>query len=206
MMLRLARAPARRHRLPIIDSTLPSSVSSSTWSAIEPNIPGSFEKTSLSGPIFWMVLELGEQVVEAELTLAGCARRLLRPVARRPPPRSPSPGRRCRPCPGCGTRDPPGGTLPGGRRTLAVPMNLIGTPVTALTARAAPPRASPSSLVSTTPSIELLVEGLGDVDGVPAHQGVADQQRVGRRDFSAESPPAPPSALRRRRGGRPCRR
>jgi hypothetical protein len=56
---------------------------------------------------------------------------------------------------------------------------LIGTPVTAFTASAAPPRASPSSLVSTTPSSSsALREGLGHVHGVAAHQRVADQQRV----------------------------
>ena len=33
-----------------------------------------------------------------------------------------------------------------------MPMNLIGTPVTCLTDSAAPPRASPSSLVMITPS------------------------------------------------------
>ena len=37
-------------------------------------------------------------------------------------------------------------------RCSPVPTNLIGTPVTDLTDRAAPPRASPSSLVMITPS------------------------------------------------------
>ena len=47
----------------------------------------------------------------------------------------------------------PSGRNSSSRSTLSpVPTNLMGTPVTAFTARAAPPRASPSSLVSTSPS------------------------------------------------------
>ena len=52
--------------------------------------------------------------------------------------------------------------------------------VTAFTASAAPPRASPSSLVSTRPSrARRSAKALRDVHGVAAHQRVADQQRVG---------------------------
>ena len=48
--------------------------------------------------------------------------------------------------------------MPSGRNSSSrsddspIPTNLIGLPVTALTDSAAPPRASPSSLVSITPS------------------------------------------------------
>ena len=54
---------------------------------------------------------------------------------------------------------------------------MIGSPVTALTDSAAPPRASPSSLVMMTPSnCDGLVELLGDVDGVLAGHRVDDEQ------------------------------
>ena len=58
-----------------------------------------------------------------------------------------------------------------------VEANRIGLPVTALTDSAAPPRASPSSLVITTPSnCDGLGELLGDVDGVLAGHRVDDEQ------------------------------
>ena len=61
------------------------------------------------------------------------------------------------------------------------PANLIGLPVTWRTDSAAPPRASPSSLVRTTPvSGSALVERLGDVDRVLALHRVDDEQRLDR--------------------------
>ena len=85
--------------------------------------------------------------------------------------------------------------------------NMIGLPVTALTDRAAPPRASPSSLVITTPSkFDALGELLGDVDRVLTGHRVDDQQHRVRLDRVARSPPARPSALRRCAAGRRCRR
>ena len=60
-----------------------------------------------------------------------------------------------------------------------VEANRIGLPVTALTDSAAPPRASPSSLVMTTPSKSTdLGELLGDVDRVLAGHRVDDEQDV----------------------------
>ena len=60
-----------------------------------------------------------------------------------------------------------------------VDANRIGLPVTALTDSAAPPRASPSSLVMTTPSNCATVgELLGHVDRVLAGHGVDDEQHV----------------------------
>ena len=60
---------------------------------------------------------------------------------------------------------------------------MIGLPVTALTDSAAPPRASPSSLVMITPSnCDDLGELLGDVDRVLAGHGVDDEQDVVRLD------------------------
>ena len=57
-----------------------------------------------------------------------------------------------------------------------VPANLMGLPVTARMDRAAPPRASPSSLVSMTPvNVQRLVKGLGGVDRVLADHGVHHQ-------------------------------
>ena len=59
--------------------------------------------------------------------------------------------------------------------------NLIGFPVTALTERAAPPRASPSSFVRTTPSnATLLVERLRDGHGLLARHRVEHEQDVRR--------------------------
>ncbi len=56
---------------------------------------------------------------------------------------------------------------------------MIGLPVIALTDSAAPPRASPSSLVMTTPSnCTDLGELLGDVDRVLAGHRVDDEQHV----------------------------
>ena len=55
----------------------------------------------------------------------------------------------------------------------------IGLPTTPLTERAAPPRASPSSLERITRvERERLVEGLGGRHGVLADHGVDDQERV----------------------------
>ncbi len=53
----------------------------------------------------------------------------------------------------------------------------MGLPVTASTESAAPPRVSPSVLVRITPSdADLLIEGLGHVDGFLTGHGVHDQQ------------------------------
>ena len=84
--------------------------------------------------------------------------------------------------------------------------SLIGLPVTARIDSAAPPRASPSTRVRTMPVMPTrLVEGLGDVDGVLAGQAVGDEQRLVRVAMSRICRPSPPSALRRRGGGRRCR-
>ena len=65
---------------------------------------------------------------------------------------------------------------------------MIGLPVTALTESAAPPRASPSSLVITTPSKSArLGEALGDVDGVLAGHRVDDEEDVVRLGHLADS-------------------
>ena len=62
------------------------------------------------------------------------------------------------------------------------PANLIGAPVTARTDSAAPPRASPSSLVSTTPvSGSASRNALRGVDRVLARHRVDDEQRLDRR-------------------------
>ena len=62
-----------------------------------------------------------------------------------------------------------------------VEANMIGLPVTAFTDSAAPPRASPSSLLITTPSnCTACGEPLGDVDRVLAGHRVDDEQHVGR--------------------------
>ncbi len=67
------------------------------------------------------------------------------------------------------------------------PMNLIGLSVTALMESAAPPRASPSVLVSTiTADVQGLVERLGDVDRILAGHRIGHQQDVGRIDGLAD--------------------
>ena len=84
---------------------------------------------------------------------------------------------------------------------------MIGLPVTALTDSAAPPRASPSSLVITTPSNWTdLGELLGHVDRVLAGHGVDDEQDVVGLDPLLRCRPARASAPRRRAGARWCRR
>ncbi len=65
--------------------------------------------------------------------------------------------------------------------------NRIGFPVTALTDSAAPPRASPSSLLITTPSnCTASAKLLGDVDGVLTGHRVDDEQDVVRADGLAD--------------------
>ena len=60
-----------------------------------------------------------------------------------------------------------------------VEASLIGLPVTARTESAAPPRASPSSFVSTNPvERDPLLERLGDVDRLLARHRVEDEQHV----------------------------
>ena len=63
----------------------------------------------------------------------------------------PRPATGCRPCRGCARPCARGGRARGRRASRATPANLIGLPVTWRTDSAAPPRASPSSLVRTTP-------------------------------------------------------
>ena len=69
------------------------------------------------------------------------------------------------------------------------PMNLIGTPVTSLIDRAAPPRASPSSLVRMhAVEFERIVERLGAVDGVLAGHRVDDEIDLVRPDLAVDLP------------------
>ena len=123
--------------------------------------------------------ELVEEVVEVELARAELALELLRlrlVVAASRPSRSgsctsPMPRIRCAIRSGwkrsnCSSRSP-------------VEANRIGLPVTALTDSAAPPRASPSSLVMTTPSKSHdLGERSRHVDRVLAGHRVDDEQDV----------------------------
>ena len=86
------------------------------------------------------------------------------------------------------------------------PANLIGLPVTARIDSAAPPRASPSIRVRTTPvSGDLVGEALGDVDRVLAGQRVDDEQDLVRAGRPRRPPSSRPSAPGRRGGGRRCR-
>ena len=58
-----------------------------------------------------------------------------------------------------------------------VPMKSIGLPVTCLTDRAAPPRASPSALVRITPvKLKCLIERLGGVHRVLTRHAVDDEE------------------------------
>ena len=64
-----------------------------------------------------------------------------------------------------------------------MPISTIGLPVIARIDKAAPPRASPSTRVSTMPVIaDALAKGFGDVDRVLAGHRIGDEQglvRVG---------------------------
>ena len=65
----------------------------------------------------------------------------------------------------------------------------IGLPTTPLTDSAAPPRASPSSLVRMTPlELERVVERLGGGHGVLPDHGVDDQERVVRLGCGGDVP------------------
>ena len=133
--------------------------------------------------------QLAEEVLEVELAgaqplLELAARRARRPRAR--PSRSASARRPCR-----GSAAPCG--RGGSARTASsfspVEANRIGLPVTARTDSAAPPRASPSSLVRTTPSRRTVGrELLGDVDRVLAGHRVDDEQHLVGLDRLARSP------------------
>ena len=62
-------------------------------------------------------------------------------------------------------------------------MNLIGLPVMCRTDNAAPPRASPSTLVSTTPGQrQRIVEGFGGIGGVLTGHGIDHEQGLDRID------------------------
>jgi hypothetical protein len=67
------------------------------------------------------------------------------------------------------------------------PRNLIGLPVMARTDKAAPPRASPSTLVRITPVSGRLVEGLGGVGGILTGHGVHHEQRFHRIDRGVQA-------------------
>ena len=75
---------------------------------------------------------------------------------------------------------------------------------TALTDSAAPPRASPSSFLITTPSSRRVAELLGDIDSVLAGHGVDHEQR-GRPDLVADLADLPISSSSTA-GDRRCRR
>ena len=83
-----------------------------------------------------------------------------------------------------------------------VDANMIGRPVMDATESAAPPRASPSSLVSTTPrEVDALLERAGRRDRVLADHRVDDEQHlVGVHGLADVATPAS-SARRRCRGG-----
>ena len=84
----------------------------------------------------------------AALDLVG---QLLRRLACRRPSAPARPAPRCRPCRARGRHGARRRRPPGRRSSRTMPANLIGAPVTCRTDSAAPPRESPSSLVSTTP-------------------------------------------------------
>ena len=84
--------------------------------------------------------------------------------------------------------------------------SLIGLPVTALTESAAPPRASPSSFVITTPSKAIRSWNASrDVDGLLAGHRVEHEQDVRRLRLVADGCELLHQRPRRRAGGPPCR-
>ena len=94
------------------------------------------------------------------------------------------------------------------RASRPSPANMIGLPVTALTESAAPPRASPSSFVSTTPSNAIRsCERLGDVRRPPGRSSRrATSSDVRRLDRVAHAGELVHQRRRRSGGGRRCRR
>ena len=150
--------------------------------------------------------DLLEEVLHVELALEHADRRLPPPSPRRRPPRSPSSGRRCRPCRGCATARPSGRNSSSLSSASPMPRNLIGLPVTSLIDSAAPPRASPSSLVMMTPSMSRRRSNSAAVHRVLAGHRVEDEEDVVGLGARLDLPRAPASAARRSRGGRRCRR
>ena len=117
--------------------------------------------------------------------------------ARRPPPPSRS-GWRGRPRRGSARRVGRGGTGRSPRSSRRCDANAMGRPTTSLTDSAAPPRASPSSLVRMTPSSSrVVVEGLGDDHRVLAGHGVDDEERVVGLELGGDADGPGPSSRRR---------
>ena len=151
-----------------------------------------------------LLLEVLEVEALALLDLLGDALALPRGRSWRAPPR-PATGRR--PCRGCATPCARDGTARGPSSFSPTPANLIGLPVTWRTDSAAPPRASPSSLVRMTPvSGSALVERARDVDRVLALHRVDDEQRLDRLRAPRAARRSRASSPRRSRAGRRCRR
>ena len=152
--------------------------------------------------------DLRLEVVEVE-ALAGLdlpARASAPPRRRRScaPPRSATARRPCR---GCATPCARDGTTSSPSIFSETPTNLIGAPVTWRTDSAAPPRASPSSLVRMTPvSGSASRNAARRVDRVLALHRVDDEQRLDRLHRRVQLARSRASSPRRSRAGRRCRR
>ena len=147
--------------------------------------------------------DLRLEVVEVEaLARLDLLRELLRPPRRRRSSALPRSATARRPCRGCATPCARDGTPRGRRSSPPTPANLIGAPVTWRTDSAAPPRASPSSLVSTTPvSGSASLNALRRVDRVLALHRIDDEQRLDRlapRRAARRSPASSPRRSPRR--------
>ena len=91
-------------------------------------------------------------------------------------------------------------------RCSPVPMNLIGTPVTCLTESAAPPRASPSSLVMMTPSSSSAsLNALALLTASWPGHAVDDQVHLVRAALAVDPLELVHQLFVDRAGGRPCR-
>src|SRR6266496_3986766 len=147
-ILGLWRSPGVIERM--IASTLATSRSSTSMSFRSRLIPGSIPSTWFSGPIFltcWSCCRKSSSVNEASRSLRSICSASWRSTSSsaRSISVSTSPMPRMRPARRSGWN---GSKSPSFSPVVA---NLIGTPVTARTERAAPPRASPSSLERITP-------------------------------------------------------
>ena len=151
--------------------------------------------------------QLVEEVLEVELAARAACARAPWPPARRPraPPSRSASARR--PCRGSAAPCGRGGSARTASSFSPVEANRIGMPVTARTDSAAPPRASPSSLVRITPSRPTAAANCSATltASWPVIASTTSSVWSGWVAV-ADRAPARPSAPRRRAAGRRCRR
>ena len=153
------------------------------------------------------LLELGEEVLEREPALEQPGRRLRSATSWSNSRSACSISVRTSPMPRMRSAIRSGWNRSKSARRSPVEAKAIGRPTTSLTLSAAPPRASPSSLVRMTPSSSRVSwKALRRGHGVLAGHGVDDEERVVGLDDGRRRAAPRPSAPRRWPGARRCRR